>query len=242
MLGTAGENSSKKGIPVSSLEIVLVAALVLLAVLSGLDAIPIILFALNPDAMRYSFDDPPEEQEKLSRSKELREWIGRLRDMGFSMLGIKAERLPLWGRTFREAALVSRAADTYASIVLHPDGRPASLYFFTPFENGGAVFTRDHPYGAEAEGETLSVKNVPSKDFREIMESHERRLRIFTDRGMRPLIGSGQQARIDATGLFYKSAYARQSGHYFASPGVLGFFLSVAILAMILVWNVFVLR
>ncbi len=226
----------------SSLEIGLVGALVILAVISGLDAIPVILFALNPDAMRYSFDDPPEEQERLSRSKELREWIGRLRDMGFSMLGIKGERLPLWGRTFREAALVSRAADTYASIVLHPDGSPASLYFFTPFENGGAVFTRDHPYGAEAESGILSVKNIPSKDFRKIMESHEARLRIFTERGMRPKIGSSQQARIEATGIFYKSAYARQSGHYFASPGVLGFFLCTAILVIILVRNVFVLR
>ncbi len=226
----------------SILEVTLVAALVLLAVISGLDAIPVIIFALNPDAMRYSFDDPAGEQERLSRSKELREWIGRLKDMGFSMVGIKAERLPLWGRTFREAALVSRTADTYASIVLHPDSSPASVYFFSPFENGGTVFTRDHPYGAEAESETLSVKNIPSKDFREIMDSHDRRLRIFLDRGMRPLVGSSQQARIEATGIFYKSAYARQAGHYLVSPGVLGFFFSIAILAMVLVWRAFILR
>ena len=172
------------------MEIALLAGLVILVLFTGLDAIPIILFSLNPDTMRYGFDDPAAEQEQLSRSAELREWIGRLKDMGFSPLGIKAERLPLWGRSFREAALVSRPAETYASITLHPHGIPASLYLFTPLENGGMVFTRDNRYGREAESVALSVKNVPSKDFREIMESHERRLRIFLDRGMRPLVGS----------------------------------------------------
>jgi hypothetical protein len=224
------------------MEIALLAGLVILVIFTGLDAIPIILFSLNPDTMRYGFDDPAAEQEQLSRSAELREWIGRLKDMGFSPLGIKAERLPLWGRTFREAALVSRPAETYASITLHPHGIPASLYFFTPLENGGMVFTRDNRFGREAESVALSVKNVPSKDFREIMESHERRLRIFLDRGMRPLVGSTQQARIEATGLFYNSAYARQAGRYLSSPSVMGFVFSIAILAMVLVWKVFVLR
>jgi hypothetical protein len=224
------------------LELVLLAGLVLLAVFTGLDAIPIIVFSRNPDAMRYEFDNPAAEEEQLSRSPELREWIGRLKDMGFFMLGIKAERLPLWGRAYREAALVSRAAETYASITLHPDGSPSSLYFYTPLGNGDMVFTRNHPYGKEAEGDALSVKNIPSKDFREIMESHERRLRIFLDRGMRPLVGSGTQARIEATGLFYKSEYARRDGQYLASPSVLGFAFSIAILAMVLVWNFFALR
>ncbi|MBN2085497.1 MAG: hypothetical protein JW748_09755 [Anaerolineales bacterium] len=216
----------------------LIAGLLILIVITGISAIPTILFVLNPDSMRYSFDDPVAEQERISRSAELRVWITRLREMGFSMLGIKAERLPLWGRTYREAALVSRAAEAYASIVLDPADRPASLYFFTPLTNGGMVFTRNHPYGREVETEPVSVKNVPSKDFQEIMDSHEKRLRVFLDRGWRPLIGSGQQARIDATRAFYQSKYARQPGLFLISPGVQGFILSFLSLLILAIWSV----
>jgi hypothetical protein len=226
----------------NTLAIALIIGLILLLILPAIDAIPTMIFALNPRTMRYAFDDPSAEQERLSRSAELREWIGRLKQLGFSLLGIKSERLPLWGRTYREAALVSRAAETYASIVLHPDGNPASVYFFTPLENGGMVFTRNHPYGREIESEQVSVKNTASKDFREIMESHEGRLRIFLDRGNRPLIGSGQQTRIEATAAFYASEYARRSGRFLVSPGVLGFFLSIVILLAVVVWNIFILR
>ncbi|MGB7538378.1 MAG: hypothetical protein WBM17_07550 [Anaerolineales bacterium] len=225
-----------------TISVALILGLVILLVFSAIDAIPIILFVLNPDAMRYSFDDPAVEQERISRSVELRDWISRLRELGFSPLGIKAERLPLWGKSFREVALVSRAADTYASIGLHPNGNPASLYFYTPFENGGMVFTRDNAYGREAESENLSVKNISSKDFREVMDSHEKRLRIFLDKGWKPLIGSGQQARIEATGIFYRSAYARRPGVYLAAPAVQFFFLLTAILLAAAAWNALVLR
>jgi hypothetical protein len=224
------------------LALLLIIGLVILLVFFAIDAIPTILFVMNPESMRYSFDDPAAEQERLSRSVELREWIGRLREMGFSSLGIKAERLPLWGKTFREAALVSRTADTYASIVLRPDGNPASLYFYTPFENGGMVFTRDNTYGREAESEQVSVRNIPSRDFREIMDSHEKRLRVFLDRGWRPRIGSGQQARIEATEFFYKSAYARRPGIYLAAPAIPFFFLLIVILLAAAAWNALVLR
>jgi len=220
----------------------LILGLLFLLIVTGISAIPTIIFVLDPDSMRYSFDDPAEEQDRLSRSADLREWTARLRDMGFSLLGVKAERLPLWGRAYREAALVSRAADTYASIVLDPANSPASLYFYTPLENGGMVFTRNHPHGRETETETVTVKNIPSQDFREVFDSHEKRLRVFLDKGWRPLIGSGQQARIEATRVFYKSSYARQPVLYLSSSGIPVFIVSVVSILALVVWNLLVLR
>jgi len=220
----------------------LILGLLFLLIVTGISAIPTIIFVLNPDSMRYSFDDPADEQERLSRSADLREWTARLREMGFSLLGVKAERLPLWGRAYREAALVSRAADMYASIVLDPANGPASLYFYSPLENGGMVFTRNHPHGRETETETVTVKNIPSQDFREVFDSHEKRLRVFLDKGWRPLIGSGQQARIEATRVFYKSSYARQPVLYLSSSGIPVFIVSVVSILALVVWNLLVLR
>ena len=158
--------------------------------------------------------------------------------LGFSLLGLKCEQLPLWGRTIREIALVARQADTYASIVLRKNGEPASAYFFTPFRDGGMVFTRNRPFGMEVEGHRLSVKSVPDPDFRNVFDVHTRRVRRLMDGGAVPAVGSGLQARIDATEDFYHSAYSRRYGKYLRTPGVLGFLFSVVLIGLVLIRHI----
>jgi hypothetical protein len=166
----------------------------------------------------------------------LQNWIGRLKGIGFSYLGIKVEHLPLWGAAYREAALVSREAEAYASIVLKKDGTPSTMYFYTPFRNGGMVFTRSHLYGTEMETESISMKNVPYPDFRDILDNHTARVRAFQNRGLISNVGSSPQSRIDATMDFYRSEYSRKHGKYLFLPGVVGFFTSLAGLGAVLVW------
>jgi hypothetical protein len=206
------------------------ALLALLVLLTGIGATPIFIFVFKPDAMSYSFDDSFAGQELMSKSDTLQDWIVRLKELGFFLLGVKVEKLPWWGRAFREVALASREAESYASIVLHGDGKPASLYFYTPFRDGGMVFTRNYAFAPQVESERVSVRNIPSTDFKEILDSHLSRLRTFKERELRPLAGQSQQARIEATQTFYASEYARRHGHYLLSPGTLGFGVSLVLL------------
>jgi hypothetical protein len=199
------------------------ALLTILVFLTGKDAIPMLEFILQPDSMRYSFEDSVGGQDLISRSGALQDWICRLKEFGFFLIGVKVEKLPLWGGAYREAALVSPDAEIYASIVLRRDGSPASLYFYTPFRDGGMVFTRNYSGAPEMEGERISVKNMPTQDFQEILDSHEKRLRTFKESGLMPLAGSSPQARIEATRAFYLSEYARRHGQHLASPGILSF-------------------
>jgi hypothetical protein len=205
------------------------AILILLVTLSGWEAIPLLVLALNPGSMRYWFDDSQTGQELISKSPTLQAWLLQLQALGFFPLGIKAEKLPLWGGVYREAALVSRETDIYASIVLHRNGDPASLYFYTPLRGGGMVFTRNHSFAPEAESDGLSVRNVPTHDFKEALASHSERLLNLTEKGFLPIVGSSQQTRIEATRAFYVSAYARRPSQYLLSPVILSFFLWIVL-------------
>lgn len=212
------------------INLAVLALLMVLIFLTGLEAIPIFAFVSKPDAMSYSFDDSLAGQELISKSGELQDWLGRLKELGFFPLGVKAEKLPFWGPAYREVALASPEAETYASIVLHKDGRPTSLYFCTPFRDGGMVFTRNYAFAPQEESERVSVRNVPVNDLKEILDSHLSRLRIFRERGLIPLAGQSQEARIEATKAFYASEYARRKGHYLFSPSTLGFGVSLLLL------------
>lgn len=211
----------------------ILALLALLVILTGKDAIPTLIFVLMPGALRFSFDDSSKGQEPLSKHGDLHDWLLKLQELGFTLLGVKVEKLPLWGPEYRELALASREAEAYASIVLHRDGSsPASLYIYTPFQDGGMVFTRNYEPAPEAEGDRLSVKNVPTSDFKTVLASHVGRLRVFTERGLRPLVGLSRQAKIEATRIFYASEYSHRPALYVLSPCVLGFFLSLLLLLL----------
>jgi hypothetical protein len=216
-------------------EIVALVFFALNAVITGREAIPILLFVWRPETMRIFFDEAGKDRECIAASSTLRDWSDALASLGFSLLGLKCEKLPLWGRTIREIALVARQADTYASIVLRKNGDPASAYFFTPFRDGGMIFTRNQPFGTEVEGHRLSVKNVPDPDLRNVFNVHTRRVRHFFDGGAVPAVGSTQQSRIDVTRVFYHSTYSRQYGKYLQTPVVLGFFLSIALTFVMLI-------
>ncbi len=206
-------------------------ALVLLF-LAGRRALPLILFSLNPRSIRVWFDDSLQTSNVLARSAALQSLVGALKSLGFLPLGLKIEKLPLGGPAYRELALASRERSAYASIVLHPSGEPASVYLYTPFEGGGMVFTRNFAFGREAEGEALSVRNVPGGEPEAICANHAARVEEFRGRGWVPSPGFTQEGRIAATRAFYDSSYARQGAPYMKSPDVLAFFLMLAVLAL----------
>lgn len=198
-------------------------------------ALPLLLFSLAPGSMRVWFDDPPQASALISGSRPLRDLVASLESLGFLPLGLKVEKLPLGGPAYREVALACGERSAFASIVLHPSGDPASFYFYTPFEDGGMVFTRNFAYGREAEAPPISVRNVPGGSPEQVLAIHDRRVRAFQDQGLRPSVSCSQQGRIEATRAFYASTYARRGVAYLKSPDVLAFFFVLAVLALAIV-------
>ena len=207
----------------------------LLVILTGVIAMPLLVLALNRRAFRFYFESPEAAAELLGRSIHLREWVERLKELGFNVMGISTEKLPLWGPAFSGLSLVSTPADTYAGIVLHPDGEPASLYFYTPIRDGGMVFTRNFA-GEEVHKDRYSVRNVETINFAAILDDHSARVQEFRDRGLRPAVGSTQAARIAATVAYYDSEYGRAwLGTIWRRP-VRNFAIALAFLLAVAIW------
>lgn len=217
---------------------VIIALLAFLVVASGIEGVPLLLLGIRRGAIQVFFDNSPQSRELLLRSANLRQWLDRLGELGFVLVGVKVEKLPLWGHRYPEVALASPDKEAYASIALHPDGEPASLYFYTPFEGGGMVFTRNFR-GREAEGERLSVRNVVTDDFRIILQDHLGRVQILKHKGSSPVVSADQRARIEATEAFYRSEYARGLGPSLWSPPIWQFLASLACLVAVILWSVF---
>lgn len=173
--------------------------------------LPMVVLFAWPARVRVSFED---DWLPKAFDRENSALVGLLEDfktLGFSLIGLKVERMPLWGPSFRELALVSEPGKAYASIVLHPDLSAASKYCFTPFDQDGMVFTRDFGVAEEAESERLSVKNVPGATPAELVSSHIQRVEMLCERGLTSLVGDSREARLEATQAFYSSAYAKRT-------------------------------
>jgi hypothetical protein len=209
-----------------------------LVALAGRRALPLLLFSLSPESLRVWFDDTPQSATTTSRSPALRDLVGQMKSLGFLSLGLKVEKLPLGGPAYREVALASAERSAFASIVLSPGGEPASFYFYTPFEAGGMVFTRNFAFGREAEAPPVSVRNVPGRAPEDVLAAHNERVRDFHALGLRPIGSYTQKGRIEATRAFYASAYARRGIAYLRSPDVLAFFFMLAVLALAVVATV----
>jgi hypothetical protein len=207
----------------------------ILVCLAARRALPLLLFSLSPRSLRVWFDNAQEVPRPNAQSASLNDLTNKVRDLGFVPLGLKIEKLPLWGPAFREVALGSSEHAAFASIVLRPTGEPASFYFYTPFEDGGMVFTRNFAYGRETERPPISVRNIPGGEPQQVLAAHEDRVRAFQARGMRPSAPCSQQGRIDATRAFYASPYARKGVAFLRTPDVLVFFLTLAVLILAIV-------
>ncbi|HET7009891.1 MAG TPA: hypothetical protein VFI11_03880 [Anaerolineales bacterium] len=208
--------------------------------LASVNALPMLVLAFWPTQIRSAFDDVALRRLTANENLSLRSQLDALRQMGFTMLGVKVERQPLWGRSYREVDLASTPLQTYATIVLHPDSSPASFYCYTPLRDGGMVFTRDFEQGMEAEGPRISVRNVVSANLSEVVQDHVSRVQSMQQRGLLPVVGASQQSRLDATRAFYESDYARALRPGLRTPAIRRFvvllvlFLALAVSAILL--------
>ena len=189
--------------------LILVLAL-FLTVYTGAQAIPLIVLMFAPRLLRFWFISPDESQRRIGASSSAQEKISMLRDLGFAVLGIKGERI-LWQQPVYEVSLTNPGKETFASIILGPDDEALGVYFFTALSGGGIVFTRARSLMLELETQETSVKNIPGGDLSAMLSSHSQRVRAFKQRGISPLPGSDQAARIEATYVYYELAYTKKA-------------------------------
>jgi hypothetical protein len=214
----------------TSLEVALVCVAFLLVLLTGRSILPGLLVVLRPSQLRCWFLDADHEAEALGGSPLLEECLQRLKAQRFFLLGVKLEKLPLWGQVEREVALAARDHTAFASIVLHPFGAPASVYLYTPLVGGGMVFTRDHAGGPQAESDQLSVRNVATEDLEKLVGEHRARVGARQEKGAALDLRPSLAGRLDATRAFYASKYFRRAAIPRIIPGLVGFIVSLILL------------
>jgi hypothetical protein len=216
------------------LEIALVGVALGLVLLTGTSVLPGLLVLLRPSRLRTWFLDADLEAQVLSASPLLEECVQRLKAQHFFLLGVKVEKLPLWGREDREVALAARDQSAFASIVLQPFGAVASVYLYSPLAGGGMVFTRDYGGGLRAEDERLSVCSVPTTDLEELVSHHHGRVEAMQARGAVLALHPTQAGRLEATRAFYASNYFRRAALPHVLPGAAG----LAVSLLLLLWAV----
>ncbi len=173
-------------------------------------SLPRLLAVINPRRIRCWFADVLDRDETISRSQALKARLQELEALGFSLLGIKNEKFPLWGQAVREVATVSTAAEIFGCLVITERGEPFTVYFYTPIREDGFVYTRQQATLPEMEGPNISVKNFSSPSLKDMFQAHRDRVETFKQKGLLPAMVSSPEARIEATYRFYASNYARK--------------------------------
>jgi hypothetical protein len=219
----------------SQLEMILVVVALALVLLTGRGALPALLMRVRPGMLRCWFLAADLEATVLEGSPALMEFLERLKRVRYFLLGVKVEKLPLWGQEYREVALAARDQSAFASIVLHTYGAPASVYLYTPLQGGGMVFTRDYAGGPQVDEDRLSVRNIPTGDLERLAGAHHERVEEMRLRGADLEVRATQAGRVEATRAFYASSYFRKASTPILIPALLSFSASVGLL----LWAIF---
>lgn len=184
------------------IEYVLVAVYVVYVVYAVLRRLPTIVFLLNPSTVRCRFVEPPEGLESAIKSDGLRELVSKIESLGFRLLGIKSERLPLWSRPVEEISLESCEACAFASVLNNP-GKPC-FYFYTPFISGAVVLTANAAF-PEVQKVDFVQSTMSAGDPANVLSIHQRNVQQLRDRGEEPFVLYTQESRLQATWQYYAS-------------------------------------
>jgi hypothetical protein len=188
-----------------------------LVLIKGWSALPLIIYALNPTSIRSRFLNDAAAQKMLDAHPLQMETVAELKEMGFVLLGVRGEKLPLWGMEIPGISLALNEAHTYASVLFSAREKPVGIYFFTPLKDGGMVFTRNQAHQPEIETGHESVKNVVGVSALAVYAVHLSRLRALSLPESAFFDVHDKEARHAAAKLFYATVYGRQQVRKFLS-------------------------
>jgi len=189
-----------------------------LTLYTGAQAVPLLALLYAPRVLKFWFISGAESESWITASPLVQQKIQQLREFGFVQLGIKGEKI-LWQKPVYEVSLTNREKGIFAAIML-TGGQSAAgadlfrvlgVYFYTPLQGKGIVFTRGRSSMSELESKDASVKNFPGGDINAMLASHSQRVGAFKKNGVDRLPVTDQAARIEATYIFYESKYMRRA-------------------------------
>jgi hypothetical protein len=203
---------------------------VTIVLITGWTALPLIIFALFPTSVRSWFLEDEEAQKILAAHPLQMETVEEMKALGFILQGVRVEKLPLWGVQIHAISLASPETHTYGEVLFSVQQKPVGIYFFTPLDDGGMVFTRNQAQQPEFESGRESVKNISGAPLTAVYAAH-----VARQRG-RPLPGASlfdtgkSQVRHAAAMLFYHTTYGRQQARkYLTMRPVRNFAIALAL-------------
>ena len=193
---------------VTTVNLVMILLLVVLVVYAVWRQLPAIVLLLNPAIVRCRFVDPPTGIESAIKSNEIREVVARMQSLGFRLLGIKSEQIPLWQNPVEEISLESREACVFASVLCN--SRRLCYYFYTPFTSGAVVLTANAAF-AEVQKDDFVQSTISTDNPGDVLSIHQRNVQRLKDSGQEPFEVYTQESRLQATRQYYSSDSVRSS-------------------------------
>ncbi|MGB8645049.1 MAG: hypothetical protein WCF84_07410 [Anaerolineae bacterium] len=199
--------------------------------------LPTLLMARQPDLIRLAFIEPSESKSFATISPQLEAILAEFRTLGFTPLGVKLEKLPLWGPQFEEYSLASSPAQVFASLLDFRNLRYRGFYLFTPFTGGQIVFTTTNPNMPAQDLPDFSLHVMANATPTQALADHQDRVRQFQARGLQPYAGYTRESRLAATRLFYHAPAISRQQKARAGAFLLGLLLPLALIVGLLIWN-----
>lgn len=186
---------------------VVAAILLVIIIFQGRNLIPRVFSFLMPGDRNLYFKDLSDSPGSPERDEMIRPVIEKLESLGFTRLGIMAEKAPLWGRESREISLASAADKIIASVGFRRN-KP-SYFLYTPFTGGEVVITAYNSF-RDFFKDDFATAVVASGDLDEMMEVHKIQVQHFLEKGRTPFQDYSRDSVIKATNLYYSSPYPRR--------------------------------
>jgi len=199
-------------------------------------ALPVLAALIRPAWVRVRFEDPLSIEAALSGPQATQALVHALREAGFRILGIEAEKLPLWGESLRAIALVSSDAGAYALIGLNRDGSPSGLSLHTPLSDGRLVYTSSASDELVPARAGDRVQQMPEAGPAEVLAAHRQGLREMLEGGAVAQVEHTPEARIKAASDLIRRRLHTNAGLLIVRQGVLTFVLALGLLALVVAW------
>jgi hypothetical protein len=160
--------------------------------------VPKLIFSLSPRTMKTAFLEGPEPS--ADAWPQAREFAEQLKSHGFEFLGIKTERLPLWGHVRSQWSYACPREHSFATVYFH--GKRSNFYYYTPFESGEVILTANRGF-PEVDGPCARIKNASDSSGTRMLDEHRQAVQEFINRGCRPYAVFDGASRIRSTRQFY---------------------------------------
>ena len=168
--------------------------------------IPAILCCLFPNLAATRMLNPSDSA-AVTPGEDVQRLAAELAGCGFVPLGVRAEKLPLWGRETRDLSLVSPRHKCFASISLSQFH--TLHYFYTPLTNGGVALTASALFPSIT-GDGYRVTTLADASLAELLQAHGAAVADFERQGYRTWDDLSAAARVQATYQYYAAAPTRR--------------------------------